>query len=35
MENKERSHPKAQYQKEIEGVWNDVAHLIGFLVQMF
>jgi hypothetical protein len=35
MENEERSQPEAQYQRELEGVWNDVAHLIGLLKQMF
>jgi hypothetical protein len=35
LENEERLHPKAQYQRKLEGVWNDVAHLIGLLKQMF
>jgi hypothetical protein len=35
MENEERLHPKAQYQRKLDGVWNDVAHLIGLLKQMF
>jgi hypothetical protein len=35
MENEERLHPKGQYQRNLNGVWNDVAHLIGLLKQMF
>jgi hypothetical protein len=35
MENEERLNPKAQYQRNLDGVWNDVAHLIGLLKQMF
>jgi len=35
MKNKEKSHLKTQYQKELEGIWNDVAHLIGLMKQMF
>ncbi|XP_073264252.1 uncharacterized protein [Populus alba] len=34
MENEERSQPEAQYQRELEGVWNDVAHLTSMLEQM-
>jgi hypothetical protein len=34
MENKERSQPEAQYQRELEGVRNDVAHLTSLLEQM-
>ncbi|KAL3583079.1 hypothetical protein D5086_017411 [Populus alba] len=34
MENEERSQPKAQYQRELEGVWNDMAHLTSMLEQM-
>jgi hypothetical protein len=32
---KQRSQPEAQKQKELEEVWNDIAHLIGLLEQMF
>jgi len=35
MKNEERSHLEAQYQKELEGVWNVVVHLIDLLEQMF
>jgi hypothetical protein len=35
MENKERSQPEAYYQRELEGIWNDDAYLIGLLEQMF
>jgi hypothetical protein len=35
MKNEKRSHPEAQYQKKLEGIWNDIAHLIGLLEQMF
>ena len=35
MENEERLHPKGQYQRKLNGVWNDVAHLISLLKQMF
>jgi hypothetical protein len=35
MENEERLNPKAQYQRKLDGVWNDVAHLISLLKQMF
>jgi hypothetical protein len=35
MESEERLNPKAQYQRKLEGVWNDVAHLIDLLKQMF
>jgi len=35
MENEEKLHPKAHYQRMLDGVWNDVAHLIGLLKQMF
>jgi len=34
MENEERSQPEAQYQRELEGVRNDVAHLTSLLEQM-
>eukprot|EP00258_Populus_trichocarpa_P037241 XP_024453260.1 uncharacterized protein LOC112326933 [Populus trichocarpa] len=34
MENEERSQPEAQYQRELEGVRNDVAHLTSMLEQM-
>ena len=34
MENEERSQPEAQYQRELEGVWNDVAHLTSMLEQI-
>ncbi|KAJ6878831.1 hypothetical protein NC652_032388 [Populus alba x Populus x berolinensis] len=34
MENKERSQPEAQYQRELEGVRNDVACLTSMLEQM-
>jgi hypothetical protein len=34
IENKERSQLEAQYQREIEGVRNDVAHLTSLLEQM-
>ncbi|XP_073260719.1 uncharacterized protein [Populus alba] len=34
MENEGRSQPKAQYQKELEGVRNDVAHLTRMLEQI-
>jgi len=34
MENEERSQPEAQYQRELEGVRNDVPHLTSLLEQM-
>jgi len=34
MENEERSQPEAQYQRELKGVRNDVAHLTSMLEQM-
>jgi hypothetical protein len=34
MENEERSQPEAQYQRELEGVRNDVVHLTSMLEQM-
>jgi len=34
MENEERSQPEAQYQRELEGVRNDMAHLTSMLEQM-
>ena len=34
MENEERSQPEAQYQRELEGVQNDVANLTSMLEQM-
>ena len=30
MKNEERSHPEAQYQKDLEGIWNDVSALNRF-----
>jgi len=35
LENEERSQPETQYQRELDGFWNDVAHLISLLKQMF
>ena len=34
MENDERSQPEAQYQRELEGVRNDAAHVTSMLEQM-
>ena len=34
MENEERSQPEAQYQRELEGVRSDVAHLTSMLEQL-
>jgi len=34
MENEERSQPEAPYQRELEGIRNDVAHLTSLLEQM-
>jgi hypothetical protein len=34
MKNEERSQLEAQYQRELEGVRNDVAHLTSMLEQM-
>nr|XP_034900655.1 LOW QUALITY PROTEIN: uncharacterized protein LOC118038417 [Populus alba] len=34
MENEGRSQPESQYQRELEGVWNDVAHLTSMLEQL-
>ena len=34
MENEGRSQPEAQYQRELEGVRNDVAHLTSMLEQL-
>ena len=34
MENEERLQPEAQYQRELEGVRNDVVHLTSLLEQM-
>jgi membrane-associated HD superfamily phosphohydrolase len=34
IENEERTQPEAQYQRELEGVQNDVAHLTSMLEQI-
>ena len=34
MENEGRSQPESQYQRELEGVRNDVAHLTSMLEQL-